>query len=140
MKYPKSPNIETRGLVYFARMCDKIRLHMQNQLPEAYQPNLGRAMDLWTCQLLCVEYEQLSEKVRQGSSDDEVFDWAIGVGSEPSEPQLEWWNSYMRNRGFRDSLSEKLAIRIEESGFDEQKVLTFFDYIDTDEERCSSLS
>ena len=40
------------------------------------------------------------------------------------------------NRGYRDDMSEKLAMRIEESGFqDRNDIETFCDYIDADEGR-----
>lgn len=122
-------------MVYLPRLCDKIRLKDQGELSEDYHANMGKAMDLWACQLLGVEYDSITELVKKGSSDQDVLDWALENGSEPCETQIAWWNSYMRNRGLRDDLAEKLAMRIEESGFQDREILTFFDYIDADEER-----
>ena len=56
MRYPVSPNVATQNLCYFARMCDKIRLFEKGELPDDYHKNLGKAMDLWTCQLLKIDY------------------------------------------------------------------------------------
>ena len=135
MKYPVSPSEMIEGMVYFVRLCDKIRLYEAGQLPQDYHANLGLGMDLWTCQLLEVEYEQLAAEVRSGKSDEEVLQWAYSAGKKPESLQLEWWNSYMRNRGLRDNLSERLKSRIEEDGMQDRHILTFFDYIDADEGR-----
>jgi Domain of unknown function (DUF5069) len=39
--YPKSPRETTRGMMYFPRMLDKIRLHARGELDEDYDENLG---------------------------------------------------------------------------------------------------
>jgi gluconokinase len=39
--YPKSPLETTKGLMYFPRMLDKIRLHARGALPEDYHKNFG---------------------------------------------------------------------------------------------------
>src|SRR3954470_23786289 len=39
--YPKSPKEMTRGMMYFPRMLDKIRLHARGELTEDYHRNLG---------------------------------------------------------------------------------------------------
>ena len=135
MHYPVSPFQETLGLVYFARLCDKIRLYQNDELAEDYHANLGKGMDLWTCQLLQVEYAQLKKQVEAGASDTEVLEWCFKQGTRPDTLQVSWWNSYIRNRGFNDDLSEKLQMRIKESGFEEKNIQTFFQYIDADEER-----
>lgn len=135
MNYPVSPKEEIDGVVYFRRLCSKIRLFQAGKLDEAYRPNMGRAMDLWACQFLQVEYNELRQKVESGATDEEAYQWAIEAGKSPNENEKTWWNSYMRNVGFRDFLAEKLAFRIEEAGFEEKNILTFFDFIDADEER-----
>jgi hypothetical protein len=38
--YPKSPREMTRGMMYFPRMLDKIRLHARGELHEDYHKNL----------------------------------------------------------------------------------------------------
>ena len=77
MKYPTSPKESLRGVLYFPRLCNKIRLYRDGELGEDYHPNLGGGMDLWTCQLLEVEYEALAEQVRQGLSDEEALDLSL---------------------------------------------------------------
>lgn len=133
-RYPCSPQAEIEGLIYFPRLCDKVRLHQSGELDEDYHANLGGGMDLWICQFLGVDYEPLAELVRSGASDEEALDWARKNGTKRPDHELAWWTSYMKNRGFRDDLSERLASRIEESGFGgRQDICTFMDYIDADE-------
>jgi gluconokinase len=42
---PRSPYDALRGLVYFPRMLDKIRIHAAVGLPEAYIAPLGEGFD-----------------------------------------------------------------------------------------------
>ena len=134
--YPCSPKIETDGLPYFARMCDKIRLHAAGELPMDLRENLGLAMDAWTCQFLGVDYESLKQFVLSGKTDQETLEWATNVGTQRTDYERYWWCSYMRNTGFQDFLSSRLKERIEESGLgDRTDILTMFDYIDADEGR-----
>lgn len=134
---PRSPYDEIDGLVYFPRMCEKIRLHHEGRLPEAYHANLGGGMDLWTCQFLGIDYEALAEQVRAGASDEAALAWARHHGVERPGHEYAWWTAYMRSRGFRDDLSERLIQRKKESGFeDRDSIQTFMDYIDADEGRC----
>jgi len=39
--YPKSPKEMTKGMMYFPRMLDKIRLHARGELHEDYRENFG---------------------------------------------------------------------------------------------------
>ena len=93
-------------------------------------------MDLWTCQFFHVEYEDLKKTVSSGVSDQEALDWCHENGIHPNDDELGWWNSYMRNRGFRDDLTEKLLFRKEEAGWlDRDEIQSFFDYLDADDGR-----
>ena len=133
---PCSPRDEIGGLVYFRRLCDKIRIHADGKLHPDYHANLGRAMDLWTCQLLRVEYNDFVKLIESGLDDEGIHNWCTTHGYNPSAEEITWWNAYMRNRGFRDDLAEKLVFRKEEAGVaDRDDILTFFDFIDADEGR-----
>jgi hypothetical protein len=135
-QYPCSPKLEIDGLIYFPRLCDKIRLHSEGKLDEDYHANLGGGMDLWICQFLGVDYPELANLIKEGASDADALSWARENGLKRPDYELAWWNAYMRTRGFRDDLSERLASRIQESGFGERNdILTFMDYIDADEGR-----
>ncbi len=134
--YPTSPRVEVKGIPYFARMCDKIRLHAKGELHEDYQPNLGGGYDKWACEFLRVDYADLVSKVSEGLDDEAALEWAVSTGGERSEQERDWWISYMKNRGFKDDLAEFLNEKKEESGYgDRADIVGFFDYIDADEGR-----
>jgi gluconokinase len=108
---PSSPNDEVSGYVYFARLCSKIRLHQSGELDPEFHPNMGK-------------------------TDQEALEWCWQNGSKPKEYELDWWNSYMRNRCYRDDLSDLLARRKQESGWqDRADIQTMFDYLDADDGR-----
>ncbi len=133
---PCSPKVEVLGIPYFARMCDKIRLERDGKLGADYQPNLGLGMDLWTCQLLEIDYLDLVKIARMEKNDETVLYWAFETGVKPEVPVLDWWKSYMRNIGYNDDYSEKLEMRKIEAGFGgRDDIQTFFDFIDADEDR-----
>ena len=135
-KPPRSPHDEIDGIVYFPRLCDKVRLHAAGGLSPEYHANLGSGMDLWTCQFLGVSYADLAQQIRSGMSDPEALAWAREHGTSRGAPELAWWSAFMRTRGFRDELAGKLVQRKAESGFqDRSDILTFPDYIDADEGR-----
>ena len=133
---PRSPRDEIDGMVYFPRLCDKIRLHAAKRLSPDYHANLGSGMDLWTCQFLGVDYARLAEQVLTGKSDTEALAWTRENGTPRTVAELAWWSAFMKTRGFRDDLSGRLALRKAESGFgDRADIVTFMDYIDADEGR-----
>lgn len=135
-RYPRSPKDEIDGLIYFPRMCDKIRLHHTGELPEDYHANLGGGMDHWTCEFLGIDYGGLAEQVRAGASDEMALNWTRRHGVKRSDLEFTWWTAYMRTRGFRDDLAERLVERKQASGFgDRDDIQTFMDYIDADEGR-----
>lgn len=131
---PCSPLKETDGLIYFARLCDKIRLNQRGDLPDAYIANLGGGMDLWCCQFLGVTYESLKAKVLEGADDQTALNWAKESGTERDENEQTWWTAYMKGRGFRDDMSDRLKMRKDQDGFEDRNdIQTFFDYIIADE-------
>jgi hypothetical protein len=132
----RSPYSKVGGLYYFGRMVDKIRLHAANQLPADYQPNLGGGFDARCVNLLGIEYPALVERVNQGATDEELFEWATSTGQRPSDEEIEIWNEFMRKRGWNDEATSILHRRLAEGGFsDRTDIQTMFDYIDLDEGR-----
>ncbi|PAW69361.1 MAG: hypothetical protein B9S38_10020 [Verrucomicrobiia bacterium Tous-C4TDCM] len=133
---PRSPRDEIDGIVYFPRLCDKVRFHAAGTLSPDYHANLGSGMDLWTCQFLGVNYSPLADFIRAGKSDAEALAWSREHGTPRTVVELAWWSAFMKTRGFRDDLAERLAQRKAESGFqDRADIVTFMDYIDADEGR-----
>jgi gluconokinase len=132
----RSPYAKTGGIVYFARMLDKIRLHAKETLPADYIANLGAGFDLRCVQLLHVPYEAVVSRTAEGGEDDAVLAWCFEQGRRPSQDEIEIWNEFMRKRGWNDDGSARLKERLAEAGFaDRTDVQTFFDYIDLDEGR-----
>jgi gluconokinase len=138
MKIPglRSPYETVGGLYHFARMLDKIRLHADGKLPADYIPNLGTGFDGRVCQFLGIDYAKLVERVKQGGADDEILAWCFANGRKPAASEFDVINGYMSKLGWRDSLSARLAQRLQEAGLSHRTdIQTFFDFIDADEDR-----
>jgi hypothetical protein len=132
----RSPYIKTGGLVYFARMLDKIRAMAKGDLPMEYRANLGRGFDANCCHFLRVNYEKLVERVKQGGSDEEILHWCFDHGRRPSDEDTFVWNEFLRKRGWNDEITEILKRRKKESDMtDRAEIDTMFAYIDADEGR-----
>ena len=132
----RSPAAKVGGLVYFGRMLDKIRVHAKGDLPEEYQPNLGKGFDAKCCAFLHLDYEDVKTHANQGASDDEMLEWALTSGRRPNETEIEMWNEFMRKFGWRDKASEILARRKREAAMEERAdIETMFQFIDADEGR-----
>ena len=132
----RSPAAKVGGLVYFGRMLDKIRVNARGDLPPEYQTNLGKGFDKSCLDFLEVEYALLIERVKEGGTDQEILEWCFTKGRRPTTNDVAVWNEYMRKRAWNDELSEILARRKKESGFENRAdIQTMFQYIDADEGR-----
>jgi hypothetical protein len=132
----RSPAAKVGGLVYFGRMLDKIRVHAKGELPEEYQPNLGKGFDAKCCAFLHLDYEDVKTRANQGASDDDMLEWALTSGRRPNETEIEMWNEFMRKFGWRDKASEILARRKREAGMEDRAdIEMMFQFIDADEGR-----
>ena len=138
MKYPCSAYDTVGGLVYFARMLDKIRLKTASELPVAYHSNLGTGLfDLQCCLFLGVPYASVVERVLQGGSDDQMLQWCFETGRKPNDNDLLIWNAFMMKKGFRDDYTDHLN-RFKAAGglSDRNEIQTLFDYYEFDEGRA----
>lgn len=139
--YPKSAYDRVGGLVYFARMLDKIRLHAAGRLPEAYHKNLGIGFDGRCVRFLRVDYQALRGRVLQGGTDEELLQWCFDQGRRPNEEETLIWNSFMVKRGWKDeadgSTQELDGYKAASGLSSRQDLLTFFDYYEVDEGRAS---
>lgn len=136
----RSPSDQIRGLVYFGRMLDKMRLAAAGKLPEGWQAARGAQMkgsfDGRCCQFLKIDYAQLeAEVLKGGKSDEELLEWAYAHGHRPEEHEIEVWNAFMTKRGWRDGGTQRLNERLEEIGLPAGTVATMFEFIDLDEGR-----
>ena len=132
----RSPHVSTGGIVYFARMLDKIRLHAVGRLQEDYRANLGGGFDEYCCKFLWIDYAALTARTNLGGTDDEILEWAFQQGRHPDPNEIKIWNDFLRKRGWNDDATERLVMRKKEGGFaDRDDIETMFDYIDLDEGR-----
>jgi len=132
----RSPNVKTGGLVYFARMLDKIRANEKGELPPEYQANLGKGFDGDCATFLQVDYGELIGRVKQGGDDGEILQWCLENGRRPSEREIFIWNEFMRKRGWNDEITEILSRRKKEAGMaGRSEIKTMFAFIDADEGR-----
>ena len=137
---PKSPKEMTKGMMYFPRMLDKIRLHARGELSADYHPNLGatKAADGACCNFLRVNYADLRERVLQGGTDEEILEWCFERGRRLNEGDLFVWNGFASKLGWRDSATPILEEAKKRHGIaDRDDIATIPDLIDFDEGRKS---
>jgi hypothetical protein len=135
----RSPFESVKGIVYFGRMLDKIRLAAAGKLPEGWIAARGQKMknsfDDRTCKFLHIDYAALETETLKGGSDESLLAWTFANGRQPSEDEIEIWNGFMSKRGWRDSGTQRLNERLAEIGLPAGTVLTMFEFIDLDEGR-----
>lgn len=136
---PPSAYDRTGGIVYFARMLNKIRLHAAGALRSDFHANLGLGFDGRCCRFLGIEYAVLRERVRAGGTDDEILAWCFTQGRHPTEEQVLIWNKFMLKRGWRDeddgSTEELERYKVLSGLAHRADIMTFFDYYEVDEGR-----
>jgi hypothetical protein len=135
---PCSDYVETKGLIYFARMLDKIRLHAAGRLAPDYFVGVEDPtfFDSRCTRVLGVNYDELVERTLQGGSDEEVLEWCFARGRKPSEEEISIWNAFLSKRGWRDEASADLQAAKERSGLDDRDdVQTWVDLHDAEEGR-----
>jgi hypothetical protein len=138
MKTPCSDYEETRGLIYFARMLDKIRLNAEGRLEDGYF--LGTEdptfFDARCTRFLGVNYEELAVRTLQGGSNGEILDWCFAQGRKPSKEEIEVWNAFLAKRGWRDNGSADLQAAKERLGWSgRDDIQTWVDLHDAEEGR-----
>lgn len=138
--YPRSPKETTRGMMYFGRMLDKIRLHAAGELGADYHANLGAAQggDGMCCNFLRVDFAALRDRVLAGGTDEEVLDWCFETGRRLDEGDIMVWNGFISKLGWRDFGSEFLREAKAKGGFEgRDDIVTIPDLIDADEGRSA---
>jgi hypothetical protein len=135
-KTPLTPYQETLGLIYFARMLDKIRLQARGELREDFQANLGKGFDARLTNFLRVPYESVVRRTLEGGSDEDVLRWCYQTGRELNESDAFIWSGFLRKVGWNDAMTETLQRRKKESGLAHRDdVQTMLDYFEADEGR-----
>ena len=132
----RSPAEKVGRLVYFGRMLDKIRANAKGELPAEYLEKLGSGFDGRCVRFLGLKYEAVVARVKEGGSDEEIWQWAWERSRKPTDEDIENWNEFMRKCGWKDALTPTLERRKRESGLENRSdVETMFHYIDADEGR-----
>jgi hypothetical protein len=137
-KFPKSPKEMTKGMLYFPRMIDKIRLHLKGELHTDYQENFGAPQtgDSAMCSFLRIHHRDLIERVKQGGTDEEILDWCFEKGRKLNEGDIFVWNGFISKLGWRDRVAPRLEERKKEFGIaDRNDIACIPDLIDFDEGR-----
>ena len=137
-KYPKSPKEMTKGMMYFPRMIDKIRMHGCGELPKEYHDNFGapRTADAACCNFLRVDHRDLCERVKQGGSDEEILEWCFEKGRRMNEGDIVVWNGFASKLGWRDFMSPRFQKLKEAQGVaDRDDIACVPDLMDFEEGR-----
>src|ERR1043165_1632334 len=140
MQTPVSDRVETKGLVYFARMLDKIRLHAAGKLPSDYfvggveeDPTL---FDALCTRFLGINYNELADRTLKGGGDDEILEWCFEHGRRPGAEEIQIWNAFLLKRGWRDEASEDLQAAKERNDWgNRDDIQTWVDLHDAEEGR-----
>ena len=124
------------GIVHFGRMLDKIRLDAAGTLPEGYF--LGDEDSTWwdsrCCRFLKVDYHELADVVRDGAEDEDVLEWCFKQGRTPGPEEIQFWNTFILKRGWRDESTPGLQADKEASGLgDRDDILTYVDLFKAEE-------
>jgi hypothetical protein len=140
--FPVSDHVKTRGLVYFARMVDKIRLHAAGKLPADYVVHLGYAdsntsFDARCCLYLDLNYEDVKARALQGGTAEQVFDDLMRGRKPLNDVQVLVWNLFLLKRGWRDSGTPGVVEGKAAAGLaDRDDIHTYADLHDVEEGRA----
>ncbi len=135
---PCSDHIETRGVIFFARLLDKIRLPAAGKLPSGYNLGFNKpdTFDARFCRFWGVDFEALTARTLQGGTDDEIFDATFAGRLPLNEEHVRVWNGFLAKRGWRDEASAELAEEKAAAGYAARDdIQTFVDFHDADEGR-----
>lgn len=135
---PRSPFDETKGLRYFARMLDKIRLRAGDQLDPDYHANMGRGMDKRLTKFLRVDYPTVQARTEEGGTDSEILEWCFTQGRRLDDNDIEIWNAFSSKLGWNDFASDHLAKLKAEAGLaDRHDIQTIGQLFEVEEGRKS---
>jgi len=138
MRAPCTDYQETSGVIYFARMLDKIRLQAGGELPPGYFVGVadGTHFDGRCAKFLNINYDKLVERTLQGGSDEEILEWCFANGGRRRPEEILVWNQFLAKRGWRDESTAELEETKKELGFaGRADIQTWMDLHDADEGR-----
>lgn len=134
-----SPYVKTKGLVWFARMLQKARLHAAGQLGPDYTPWVGKGFDGRCLRFLKIEYPALLARLPEGGTDEEMLEWCFAHGRRPTDEEILIFNEFMVKRGIRDTDNPgQVEGWKTKNGFGGRAdIETYFDVIEADEGRLA---
>jgi gluconokinase len=139
MKTPVSDHVKTKGLVYFARMLDKIRLKARGELPPDYFTGVDEdptMFDARCTRFLGVNYDELVDRTLKGDPDEEILEWCFERGRRPGDEEISIWNAFLTKRGWRDEASADLQAAKERNEWgNRDDIQTWMDLHDAEEGR-----
>src|SRR5437899_13063740 len=139
MQTPVSDRVETKGLVYFARMLAKIRSKARGELPPDYFVGMDDdppMFDARCTRFLGIDYNELVDRTLKFRWDEEILDWCFRCGRKPSEEEIKIWNAFLLKRGWRDEASADLQAAKKREGLeDRDDIQTWVDLHDVEEGR-----
>jgi gluconokinase len=135
-----SPYVKTKGLVWFARMLQKARLHAVGQLGPDYTPWVGKGFDGRCLRFLKIEYAALLTRIAAGGTDEEILEWCFTAGRRPTDEEILIFNEFLVKRGIRDTDNPGQVEGYKtKNGFGSRAdIQTYFDVIEADEGRFSA--
>ena len=140
MQTPVSDYAETKGLIYFARMLDKIRLRAEGRLPSDYFTGVDDPtfFDARCTRFLGVDYNELAVRTLQGGSNEQILEWCFQRGRKPSEEEILIWNSFIAKRGWRDESTSDLQAAKRRNGWEHRDdIQTWVDLHEAEEGRLA---
>ena len=96
-------------------------------------PNLGLSagLDGHLCGFLGIEFNDISQKIFERLSDEEMVEWCFTTGLRPNPVQRRIWNAFSEKIGWRDFAASIVDELKKEDGLENRPELqTAFDVID----------
>jgi Domain of unknown function (DUF5069) len=143
MQTPVSDYKKTKGLIYFARMLDKIRLHAADKLAPGYFVGVEDPtfFDARCTRFLGVDYDELTKRTLEGGLDEKILEWCFEQGRKPGQEEIEIWNAFLAKRGWRDEGSHDLLEAKRRAGWEHRDdIQTWVDLHDAEEGRTPGRS
>ena len=138
MRTPVTDHVKTKGLIYFARMLDKVRLKAAGELPPGFFTGVEDPthFDARCTRFLGVNYDELVDRTLKGGSDEEILEWCFERGRRPTQEEIAIWNAFLSKRGWRDEANADLQAAKERAGLaNRDDIQTWVDLHDAEEGR-----
>ena len=113
MKTPCSDYVSTKGLMFFPRMLDKLRLRDQGLLPADYNYAGGPMHDCfdgYCCRFFAIDPLALVESRSRlwTPTRRRILEWCFEKFGRADEEKIKFWNNFVTTRGWRDDSSREL--------------------------------